>query len=71
MKWLIVGLSLSLCGIALAADTCDADCAEVGKMCGDGCKTALKKDNPDKLKYCTDKCKEFVSECKKDCKSEK
>ena len=67
MKSLIVVLSLTFAGAAFAADTCAADCATVGQKCGDTCKKALKKDNPDKINFCKDKCKEFENGCKKDC----
>lgn len=68
MKWLIFTLSLS--GAALAADQCDTECAEVVQQCSDTCKKALKKDAPDKINFCKDKCKEFENECKKDCKAD-
>ena len=71
MKWLIIGLSLTLAGGALAADTCESECDEVVKECSDTCKKALKKDNADKVSFCQDKCKEFASECKKECKEDK
>lgn len=71
MKWLIVGLSLGFSSLAFGADRCEADCAEVVQQCSDTCKKALKKDAPDKINFCKDKCKEFENECKKDCKAEK
>ena len=50
--------------------TCDAECAEVVKQCGETCGKALKKDAPDKVNFCKSKCKEFENECKKDCKAD-
>ncbi len=70
MKWLIFTLSLSLGGLALAADKCDSECAEVIKQCSDTCGKALKKDGADKVNFCKSKCKEFENECKKDCKAD-
>lgn len=66
MKWLVVVLMMAS-GSALAADACEATCADTIKQCKDVCKKALKKDSPDKITFCQDKCKEFESECKKDC----
>lgn len=71
LKCMIIGLTLGLSGVALAKDTCEADCADVVKQCSDTCKKALKKDNPDKINFCQDKCKEFENECRKECKAEK
>ena len=71
MKWLIVGLSLTFGGTAFAADRCEADCADVVQQCSDTCKKALKKDAPDKIGFCQDKCKEFANECKKECQEDK
>lgn len=68
MKWLIVGLAVTLSGAAFAADSCEANCVDVVNQCTETCKKALKKDSPDKISFCKDKCKEFESECKKDCK---
>ena len=68
MKWLLVGLSLALGTPAFAGgDNCMADCSTVGQKCGETCKKALKKDNPDKINFCKEKCKEFENACKKDC----
>jgi hypothetical protein len=68
MKWLIVGLAVSFSSVALAANQCEADCNEVATQCAETCGKALKKEAPDKIGFCKDKCKEFANECKKDCK---
>ena len=70
-KWMMVGLTLGLSTLGFAKDTCESDCAEVVKQCSDTCKKALKKDAPDKIGFCQDKCKEFENECKKECKADK
>jgi hypothetical protein len=71
MKWFTLTLAVALSSVSFAADSCDADCAEVVQKCSETCKKALKKDAPDKINFCKDKCKEFESECKKDCKEDK
>jgi hypothetical protein len=67
MKWVVLVLTLVGSANAVAADACEATCADTIKQCKEVCKKALKKDSPDKVGFCQDKCKEFESECKKDC----
>ncbi len=55
---------------AFAGDSCEAACSDTVKQCQDVCKKTLKKEAPDKVGFCQDKCKEFEGECKKDCKSD-
>ncbi len=70
MKWLLLAL-MFVPGAAFAGGACEATCADTVKQCKDMCKTALKKDAPDKVSFCQDKCKEFENECKKDCEADK
>jgi|GEM_PF-3932148 hypothetical protein len=70
MKW-VVSIALCLSSAAFAGDACLADCAETIKQCQDVCKKSLKKEAPDKIGFCQDKCKEFENECKKECDAEK
>lgn len=71
MKWLIVGIALTLGRAASAVERCEEDCAEVVRQCSATCKKALKKDTPAQINSCEDKCKEFANECRKDCKGDK
>ncbi len=69
LKSLVLALCLSPAA-AFAGDSCEAACVDTVKQCQDVCKKTLKKEAPDKVSFCQSQCKEFESECKKDCKSE-
>lgn len=72
MKWVLFTATLTLGSMAFAGENaCERSCTESSQMCADQCKKALKKDHGDKVNFCSDKCKEFENECKKECAEEK
>ena len=70
MKWIAIAAVFSL-GSFAQAQTCEAECAETINQCRDVCKTTLKKEAPDKVPFCQQKCKEFEDVCKKECDEQK